>query len=149
MKRVVGYSMVLLALAAVFGSVSVASASGRMQIQEIFYNSPGPDTGSNTSLNGEWVMVENSTAKTKALKGWTLRDAAGHIYHFPSSYTLGPDQRVRIHTGKGSDTQANLYWGRSSYVWNNDKDTAKLKRPNGTVADKCSYNDPSTSFKIC
>jgi Lamin Tail Domain len=93
--------------------------------------------------------VENSTAKTRALKGWMLRDAAGDVYHFPSTFELGPDVRVRIHTGKGTNTQANLYWGRGSYVWNNDKDTATLKRPDGTVAGRCSYNNPSASFRIC
>jgi Lamin Tail Domain len=94
-------------------------------------------------------MVENSTAKAKALKGWTLRDAAGHVYHYPSSYRLGPDRRVKIHTGHGSNTQANLYWGSGQYIWNNDKDTATLKRPNSTVADRCSYNNPNANFKIC
>ena len=30
-------------------------------IHEIFYNSPGSDRGSNTSLNAEWVQLHNRT----------------------------------------------------------------------------------------
>ena len=33
------------------------------------------------------------------------------------------------------------YWGSDWYVWNNTGDTAKLRRKNGTLADKCSWGD--------
>jgi hypothetical protein len=70
-----------------------------------------------------------------------LRDAAGHVYRF-GSFKLGPAGTVRVHTGHGSDTHKNLYWGSGAYIWNNDGDTATLKRRNGTVADRCHYSDP-------
>ena len=46
-----------------------------MQIHEIFYNSPGPDNGSNTSLNGEWVELHNTSGSRISLKGWIVHDA--------------------------------------------------------------------------
>src|SRR6266699_4088141 len=51
-------------------------------IREIFYNSPGRDTGSNSSLNAEWVQLHNRTNRTITLTHWTLRDRAGHVYRF-------------------------------------------------------------------
>jgi hypothetical protein len=34
-------------------------------------------------------------------------------------------------------------------VWTNDTDTATLKNANGVVDDRCSYNAPAKSEKIC
>jgi lamin tail-like protein len=130
-------------------SIPAASAAGGVQIKEIYYNSPGSDTGSNKSLNAEWVLLKNTAAKGISLKGWTLRDASSHVYHFPSTYKLGAGHSVKVHTGHGSNTSTNLYWGSSSYIWNNDKDTATLKRSNGTVADKCSYSNSSANYVFC
>src|SRR5215469_897743 len=33
----------------------------RVQIREIYYNSPGPDRGGNSSLNAEWVELHNTS----------------------------------------------------------------------------------------
>ena len=53
-------------------SGSPAQAANRMQIHEIFYNSPGSDTGSNSSLNHEWVQLHNTSGSRIKLTGWTL-----------------------------------------------------------------------------
>jgi hypothetical protein len=55
---------------------------------------------------------------------------------------------VKIHTGLGTNTQTNRYWGRSWYVWNNTGDRATLKNRAGTVIDRCSYSGGDTSV-IC
>lgn len=110
-------------------------------IAEIFYNSPGPDRGSNASLNAEWVKLRNRTGHRVRLSGWTLSDAAHHVYHF-GHYSLRAHGTVRIHTGRGLDTQPNLFQNRRWYVWNNDGDTATLRSPAGNVRDRCSYSDP-------
>lgn len=110
-------------------------------ISEIFYNSPGPDHGSNQSLNAEWVKLRNRTGHRVSLSGWTLSDAAHHRYPF-GNYSLRAHGTVRIHTGRGLDTQRNLFQNRRWYVWNNDGDTATLRGPAGNVRDRCSYSDP-------
>src|SRR5215467_1465793 len=114
-------------------------------ISEIFYNSPGSDHGSNTSLNAEWVKLRNRTGHRVSLDGWTLRDTAHHVYHFVG-YSLRAHGTVRIHTGSGRDTQRNLFQNRGWYVWNNDGDTAILRGPAGNVRDRCSYSDSSERF---
>ena len=131
--------------AAAAAAASAHRAPSPVVISEIFYNSPGPDHGSNQSLNAEWVKLRNRTGHRVSLDGWTLRDTAHHVYHFVG-YSLRAHGTVRIHTGSGRDTQWNLFQDRGWYVWNNDGDTATLRGPAGNVRDRCSYSDPSENF---
>jgi hypothetical protein len=48
----------------------------------VYYNSPGSDTGSNSSLNAEYVVIRNGDNVSHSVSGWTVRDAAGHVYKF-------------------------------------------------------------------
>ncbi|WP_335974490.1 lamin tail domain-containing protein [Streptomyces sp. CA2R106] len=138
--------------AAVAGAVLVptpASASaGSVHLYKIYYNSPGVDRRTNASLNAEYVQIANTTSKAANLKGWTLTDASKHKYSF-TNYTLGAHKTVTIHTGKGRNTAANRYQGRSAYVWNNDKDTATLRSVKGAKVDSCSYNSTRVAYKMC
>ncbi|MFF7183289.1 hypothetical protein [Streptomyces sp. NPDC008121] len=49
----------------------------------------------------------------------------------------------------GHHTSASLYQQRAAYVWNNDRDTATLKRSNATKADTCSYNSTRVDSIMC
>ena len=130
-----------------FGLLQAAPASAApcVRIYRIYYNSPGRDTGSNASLNAEWISLYNSCPTGRNLKAWKVRDAARHTYTF-GSYTLGGHGTVRVHTGKGRNTATNRYWGKGWYIWNNNGDTAYLRDRSGTLLDTCSYHDPSESF---
>jgi hypothetical protein len=125
-----------------------AQASGSVHIAKIYYNSPGADHRSNASLNAEWVTITNSTSTGRSLKGWTLTDASSHKYTF-HTFTLGAGKTVKVHTGSGSDTSKNKFQDRRAYVWNNDKDTATLKKASGTKVDSCSYNNSHVAYKVC
>lgn len=125
-----------------------AQAAGSVHLAKIWYDSPGSDTRSNTSLNGEWVQINNSTTKAASLKGWTLTDASKHTYTF-GTFTLKAHATVTVRTGKGHNTAANVYQQRAAYVWNNDKDTATLKTSSGTVHDTCGYNSTKVDYKNC
>ncbi|SRR6266567_9558098 len=140
--------IVLIATAAILGLAAAPAFAYRMVIHEIYYNSPGTDDGSNTSLNGEWIQLHNTSADKITLTGWTVRDAAGHVYTF-GTYTIGAYGYVKIHTGSGSNTTTNRYWNHGWYVWNNDTDTGTLKDGSGTFIDSCSYNNANVSYKIC
>jgi hypothetical protein len=91
------------------------------------------------SLNGEWVRITNRTAATVDLKGWTVRDAAGHVYTFgPARVGRGGD--MYLHTGKGTNTAAHRYWGRTGAVWNDGGDTAILRTAAGRTVDTCRWS---------
>jgi hypothetical protein len=129
-------------------SGSPALAAGhRIQIHEIYYNPPGPDTHANSQLNHEWVQLHNTSGHGITLTGWTLRDNQSHVYKF-GTYKIKAHGYVRIHTGKGTNSQTDRYWGRGWYVWNNTGDRATLKDNSGNLIDRCSYSGGG-SHKIC
>ena len=86
----------------------------------------------NENLNDEYVTLTNRGAEPVDLAGWTVVDEAGKTYEF-GSLTLNPDASVWLHTGSGTDTDTDVYWGRSGAVWNNDGDTVTVRAANGTV----------------
>jgi Lamin Tail Domain len=128
--------------------VQAQAATGSVHLYKIYYDSQGTDTRSNSSLTAEYVQIRNTTSKAVSLKGWTLTDASNHKYTF-GTYSLGKGKTVTVRTGKGKDTTANRYQNRGAYVWNNDKDTASLKKASGSKVDTCSYNSTKADYKMC
>jgi len=148
MKRILATGTAVVAAVATIGVTAVpAEAVSTVQIYRVYYDSPGKDTGSNKSLNGEWVQLYNRTKKSVQLKGYKLRDKTGYTYTF-GSFKLGGRKSVYIHTGKGKNSSTHRYWGRTWYVWNNTGDTAYLRSAKGTLLDKCSWSKNQTS-KYC
>ncbi|MGW6390140.1 lamin tail domain-containing protein [Streptomyces sp. NPDC055103] len=148
MLRVRTLAAVTAAAAGVLLLPSPAQAAGSVYLYKIYYDSPGSDGGANTSLNAEYVQIRNSTGYAVNLRGWTVTDLANHKYTF-GSYTLGAGKIVTIRTGRGTNTAANVYQNRGWYVWNNDKDMATLRKPNGTWVDNCWYNSTQVDYKWC
>jgi hypothetical protein len=126
-----------------------AQAFGAVKIKRINYNPYGADGTRN--LNREWVQIHNGGTRGVVIWRWRIRDAAGHVFIFPN-IRLTPGQDVRVHTGGGFDAfgdPIHLYWGSSSHLWNNDGDTATLRRANGTLASRCRYTGGPPGYKVC
>jgi hypothetical protein len=129
-------------------------------IEEVYFNSPGADDGSNRSLNGERVEIWNNSRRTKQLEGWKLRDRDGNVFRFPE-LSLDRGDFVRVHTGRGehqvfcvgggpgSYCIHELYWGSDSYIWDNKGDVVTLKAESGRVVDRCRYSKEADSPKRC
>jgi hypothetical protein len=115
----------------VAGTAAPAKPVGSVQFAKVQYKAK--------SLNSEWVLVTNSSDAAVDLKGWTVRDAAGHVYTFTSTYRLGSKGAVYVHTGKGTNSGAHRYWGRTGYIWNDGGDTAVLRTAAGTTVDTCRW----------
>ena len=141
MRRMAILIMVLVA-------VSASTAPAAIRFASIHYDSPGADGGSNKSLKGEWFTITNTKSKKKSLKNWKVHDKGGHVYKF-GNFTLRGHQTVKVHTGRGNNSGLQRYWGLHGYVWDNDADMATLRKPNGDVVDRCSYDAPSKSEKVC
>lgn len=124
--------------------LAAAPAIAAVRFTKVQYESPGPDTGSNKSLNAEFVVIKNKGSRPKRLRGWKLVDkrtkaeGGNKVFRFPR-LRLGPGKTVKIHTGKGRRTRTDLYWGQSNYVWGDDADTAYLYKKSGKLADRCHY----------
>lgn len=102
-------------------------------ITYIEYDPPGRD------VDGEYVMITNSTDAAINMVGWTLSDGdSKHIYHFPA-YTLAPGTKVKLWTKRGKNNATNLYWQSRSAIWNNDGDTGTLKDAAGATISVYTY----------
>jgi hypothetical protein len=145
-RRVRVATAAFVALAVVVLAAPAASAA--IRIVRINFDSPGRDTRSNASLNAEWIRLVNTGDAARQLRSWRISDAAGHVYRF-ERFRLRAGRTVTIHTGDGTDTRSNLYWDSGNYIWNNDGDAARLRRPNGALADRCGYDESAGSSVTC
>jgi hypothetical protein len=146
----------LAAIAAIGAAVGIPLASAStaeaalppIMISKVQFDSPGADRGGNASLNAEYVVLKNTTRSARSLTGWTLRDKTGYTYRFPT-FTLKAGASVTIRTGKGTATQANRYYNKSWYVWNNTGDTAFLRNASGTTVDTCAFKGNRNGYVFC
>lgn len=116
-----------------WGCRNVGDSGGSVSISRIHEDAAGND---NDNLNDEYVVLENTGTTSIDVTGWTVSDESGKTYTF-SSLTLSPGQTVTLHSGSGSDTNSDVYWGRSGAVWNNGGDTVSVTDSGGTsVATK-------------
>ena len=113
-----------------------ALADVPIKINGIHYDAPGPD---HENPNGEWIVIENEGLDTIDLSGFSIKDAANHIYTFPST-NLEPGTELKLYSGQGRDAGGTLYWGLSGdAVWSNSGDSAYLRDPQGRLVDYYTY----------
>lgn len=112
------------------------SSGSTLSITEIHFNAGGND---NDNLNDEYVIFENTGTDTLDLSGWSVSDDAGHTYTFSNDVSLAAGAAVTLHTGSGSDTASDRYWGSSSAIWNNGGDTISVTDDTGTLVASKSY----------
>jgi hypothetical protein len=141
-------ALALAGAALVAGAPPATAAASGLQLGKVYYDPPGSDTTANSQLDAEWIVVKNVTSTTKCLTGWTVRDAANHVYTF-GSFCLGAYRPVYLHTGKGTNTSGNRYWNQGWYIWNNTGDTAYLRNGSGTLMDSCHYAGGAPGYFAC
>ncbi|MFF9128102.1 lamin tail domain-containing protein [Streptomyces sp. NPDC014889] len=108
-------------------------------ISNVHLGSEGRDHRSHRALNQEWVAITNNSRQNVNLSGWTLSDRQGHTYTF-RHFRLNGHATVRVHTGVGRDTRADLFQDRHHQIWDR-RDTATLRNERGRVVDTNSWND--------
>ena len=104
----------------------------RIDITNANFVAPSPEK---ENLNEEWVEITNKGSSDVNLAGWTLNDAQNHIYTFPD-FVLAAGAKVVVRTGVGDDSAGDLFWSRSSSIWNNSGDLAQLKDLVGSVVSQ-------------
>jgi len=109
-------------------TTTTGTPTSRLAVTRIHADASGDDF---QNLNDEYVVLKNTGTQPLDLSQWTLQDEAGHTYTFPSRFTLAPEARVTIHTGHGTNTASDLYWGSSVPIWNNGGDTIRIMNAEG------------------
>jgi competence protein ComEC len=110
------------------GTTTTSESGGQLAIETIHADAAGDDRD---NLNDEYVVFTNTGDEPLDLSGWTVADEVGKTYTFPDGFTLDPGEEVTLHTGSGTDTATDLYWGASSPVWNNGGDTVIVTNADG------------------
>ncbi len=110
------------------GGETTAASGGDLRVVEINADAAGDDRD---NLNDEYVVFENAGDESVDLSGWTVEDEAGRTYTFPDGFVLEPGERVTLHTGSGTDSATDLYWGSGSPIWNNGGDTVIVRDETG------------------
>ncbi|HEX8305676.1 MAG TPA: lamin tail domain-containing protein [Jatrophihabitans sp.] len=146
--RLLAGATVLSLAAALVGAAPAEAVNPTLHFSKAYANSPGTDTGTNYSLNGEYVVITNSSYTASfTLTGYTISDRSAHVYRF-GTFVLRPRASVTLHTGIGTNTSTHRYWGSRAYIWNNTGDTAYLKNSVGTLKDSCSWGSIA-SYVTC
>jgi lamin tail-like protein len=146
--RLLATATVLSLAAALAGAGPAEAANPTLYLSKAYVNSPGTDTGTNSSINSEYVVITNSSYTASfTLTGYTVSDRSAHVYRF-RTFVLRPRASVTLHTGIGTNTSTQLYWGSRAYIWNNTGDTAYLKNSVGTLRDSCAWGTVS-SYVYC
>jgi len=112
------------------------AGDGALEIETVNADAEGTDR---ENLNDEYVVFRNGGDTELELSGWTVSDAAGATYTIPAGYTLPAGETVTLHTGSGTDTQTDLYWGSGSPIWNNDGDTVTVRNSDENIVRQETY----------
>jgi LysM repeat protein len=83
-------------------------------------------------VDDEWIMLRNAGVEGIALEGWVLSDEDGHSYTFPALF-LWRGGAVKLHSGPGSNSATDLYWGLDVLVWDRPGEKATLLDREGTL----------------
>jgi hypothetical protein len=148
LRLLLGAAVIGLGISVVPQLASPTDASSCVKIYKIYYDSPGADYRTASSLNAEWIQLKNTCSTSKSLGGYRIKDLVGHTYTF-GTFTLGGGKYVKVHTGSGTNTSTDRYWRSGNYIWNNDKDSAYLYNSAGTKIRTCSYTTASALPKLC
>ncbi|NJE46503.1 hypothetical protein E3E35_03545 [Thermococcus sp. GR7] len=122
------------------------NGTSKIVIYYVHYDAMGWD---HSNLNDEYVVIANLGCLDENLGEWRLMDEKGHTYIFPSGFILKAGKTVTVHTGSGTDTDTDLYWGEKRAVWNNDGDTAYLYDASGNLVDSCSWTGKEGGAVSC
>jgi hypothetical protein len=101
-----------------------------VELASIDADAPGDDRD---ALEDESITFENAGDDAIDVSGWVVADRAGHAYTVPEGTTLPAGGRLTLHTGRGTDTETDHYWGHPSPVWNNDRDMVLVYGTDGTL----------------
>jgi competence protein ComEC len=110
--------------------------SNDLTVEQIHADAEGDER---ENLNDEYVVLKNSGDDSLDLAGWKIRDAAGQTYTVPNGVTVAPGETITLHTGSGTDTATDLYWGSGTPIWNNAGDTLTVTNSAGEEVLQESY----------
>jgi competence protein ComEC len=118
------------------GGTDTATRQGEIALASVNADAEGDDRD---NLNDEYIVLENTGDGPLDMSGWTVQDEAEATYTVPDGFALDAGATVTLHTGSGTDTETDLYWGSGSPIWNNGGDTVIITNAEGDEVLRESY----------
>ncbi len=81
----------------------------------------------------EVISLKNS-CQSISTENWWLKDESRKIYRFTNTFKI-----VYLHSGKGQNNETDIYWGSSTPIWNDDRDTLYLFDEENLLVSHKSY----------
>lgn len=106
-----------------------------ISINKINANAPGNDE---ENVNGEWLEINNQGKETLSLDSYYLKDESNNLFTFPAIFLKG-NGTLRIYSGKGKNTNKEIFWQSDRPIWNNDSDCAYLFDNQSLMVDCLKY----------
>lgn len=107
-------------------------------IIDIFYIHEKTAGSERQNLNDEYIIFKNVGSIPVDMTGWKLKDAIDNTYTFPD-FVIQPGKTFTVHTGKGENTQTDLYWGSEEGIWNDGGDIITLLDATGQIINSEKY----------
>jgi hypothetical protein len=108
----------------------------RIDVAASRVNSQGYDRAAD-----EYICLVNKE-DGEDLLGWTLRDAEGDVNVLPD-IRLDSGQSIRVHPGRGRNSETDVYGDKGTPRWNNTADTITLFDDSGNEIDSRAYGQSS------
>jgi len=99
-------------------------------------DAPGSDIA---NLADEFICFQNSDGSAADLTEWYVKDQGGNRYSFPP-FVLAGGAYVRLHTGVGTNSSTDLYWGSPRAVWDNAGDIVYLYDKDSLLVERYQYS---------
>jgi hypothetical protein len=93
----------------------------------------------NFSKTDQWVEIKNNDTSTEDLTGWKLVVQNKTVFTFPK-FMLGANAAVKVHTGTGVDSKADLY-ANSALLIKADDEVSLLDAAGNMVSDSEEDNE--------
>ncbi|MCX7680850.1 MAG: lamin tail domain-containing protein [Anaerolineae bacterium] len=106
-----------------------SSLPGEIYLVYVEYSRPGRD------WTEEHVLIENAGPGDQDMTGWRLGSDYFDAYTFPPGFILAGGASVRVWSGSGEDSAAELHWGRSAPAWDAGGGIVYLWDAQGNVVD--------------
>lgn len=87
--------------------------------------------GPGDDAEDEYVTFRNTGDEALNVSEWIVENEDGKRFVFPDGFTLDAGQNVTVYSGRGSDTETDLYWGATSGVFDDDGDTLTVRTADG------------------
>lgn len=136
-KNLIAWLLAVIAMVLFVGVDLVLQSDVASPVHGVKFVSPfravGGVEGTSEDSANELVTLENAGRSAVDFSGWTLSNSLRETFAFPSGFVLPVGAQVTIHSSCGENTAADLYWCSGHAVWDDKKDTARLRTADGRV----------------